>query len=105
LTIPAVAIALLWQLRNIGGVVTLAMSTSIFNNYVTPRLRGLLTPQQIDQFFYNAKDLSRASPEIVEHVRTVYALGYNRQMVVLCIVSGLQIFASLCMWKRKQMTV
>jgi hypothetical protein len=105
LIIPAVAIGLLWQLRNIGGVVLLAICTSIFNDYVTPPLRQLLTAEQIDHFAYGSDRLSNAPSEVVERVKTVYALGYNRQMAALCIVSGLQILASLVMWKRKQMTV
>ncbi|KAI1351016.1 putative multidrug resistance protein fnx1 [Xylaria sp. FL0043] len=88
------------QFRFIGSSVVLSISTSIFNSYVRPRLMsqlGIADPDAVTQV------LPTLAPSVQDAVRHVLATGYSRQIIVLAVSAGLQIPATLLMWKKKQL--
>lgn len=99
----AVGMGAATQFRMMGGAVFLAVATSIFNDYVLPRLAelGILdTDARINE--------AGASAQMIEEnseIREVFAEGYRRQMLVLCAVSAAQVPAALLLWKKKQVVL
>ncbi|KAI1259681.1 putative multidrug resistance protein fnx1 [Xylariaceae sp. FL1019] len=96
----AVALGAGSQFRFIGGSIVLSISTSIFNSYVRPRLQtelGIADPDVLLQV------LPTLAPSVQDAVRHVLATGYSHQILVLAVSAGLQIPATLLMWKRPQL--
>ncbi|KAI0160161.1 putative multidrug resistance protein fnx1 [Xylariaceae sp. FL1272] len=96
----AVALGAGSQFRFIGGSIVLSISTSIFNSYVRPQLQmqlGISNPDALLQV------LPTLAPSVQDAVRHVLATGYSRQILVLAVSAGLQIPATLLMWKRSQL--
>ncbi|RYC58927.1 hypothetical protein CHU98_g7291 [Xylaria longipes] len=88
------------QFRFIGGSIVLSISTSLFNSYVRPRLEsqlGISDPDALIQI------LPTLAPPVQDTVRHILATGYSRQIIVLAVSAGLQIPATLLMWKKKQL--
>lgn len=86
-----------------GSAIALAISTSVFNTYVRPRLGGLLDGAQWDTSLVSGDSLAFLPPQLAEQVKATLAEGYNRQTLVLCISAALQVPASLLMWEKKQL--
>ncbi|KAI0485706.1 putative multidrug resistance protein fnx1 [Xylaria cf. heliscus] len=88
------------QFRFIGGSIVLSISTSLFNGFVRPRLEsqiGLSDPDALIQV------LPTLAPPAQDAARFILATGYSHQILVLAVSAGLQIPATLLMWKRKQL--
>ncbi|KAF2972342.1 hypothetical protein GQX73_g1251 [Xylaria multiplex] len=88
------------QFRFIGSSIVLSVSTSVFNTYVKPQLNsqlGISDPDALTQL------LPTFAPSVQDAIRHVLATGYSRQIIVLAVSAGLQIPATLLMWKKKQL--
>ncbi|KAI1307148.1 putative multidrug resistance protein fnx1 [Xylaria venustula] len=88
------------QFRFIGSSIVLSISTSVFNSYVQPQLKSLLGISDPDVLI---QVLPTLAPLVRDAVRHVLATGYSRQIIVLAVSAGLQIPATLIMWKNKQL--
>jgi hypothetical protein len=93
------------QFRMMGGAIILSIATSVFNTYVRPELSARLDPTASESVLVSGTLLDSLPPQVATDVRGVLAEGFNRQMIVLCVCSALQIPASLLMWQKKQLTV
>ncbi|KAM7213832.1 Major facilitator superfamily domain containing protein [Rhypophila decipiens] len=93
------------QIRMIGGAVTMAIATSVFNSHVRPELAGLLGVSDLSSLLKLGMALSSMAMGLQDEVRLVLCEGYNRQMIVLAVCSALQIPAVLLLWKKKQLVV
>ncbi|KAI0100756.1 putative multidrug resistance protein fnx1 [Nemania sp. FL0031] len=98
----AVALGAGSQFRFMGGAMVLAISTSIFNSYVRPRLGPQLGVSDPDLLIAVLPTLPQA---IQEQARHILATGYSHQILVLAVSAGLQIPATLLMWKKKQLRI
>jgi len=91
------------QLRPMGGVITLAIATSVFNGHVRPGLAQVLgRPLDSSHSILSAEFLAQLPPKQLESAREVMAHGYNLQMIVLAAFAAVQIPASLLLWRKKQ---
>ncbi|KAJ8132387.1 hypothetical protein O1611_g1236 [Lasiodiplodia mahajangana] len=98
----AVALGAGSQFRFMGGSIVLAISTSVFNSYVQPRLGSQLGVSDPDALIAILPTLPQA---IQEQARHILAVGYSHQILVLAVSAGLQIPATLLMWKKKQLRI
>lgn len=85
-----------------GGAMVLAISTSVFNTYVQPRLESQLGISDADTLGQLLPSLPQA---LQEQARHTLAVGYSHQILVLAVSAGLQIPATLLMWKKKQLRI
>ncbi|TRX98985.1 hypothetical protein FHL15_000327 [Xylaria flabelliformis] len=88
------------QFRFIGGSIVLSISTSLFNSYVRPRLESQLGISDPDALI---QTLPTLTPTVQDAARHILATGYSRQILVLAVSAGLQIPATLLMWRKKQL--
>lgn len=94
------------QLRPMGGVIVLAIATSVFNGHVRPGLAHVLGETRGDvKSLLNGQSLAQLPPDLLEDTRIVLAHGYNLQMVVLAAFAAAQIPATLLMWQKTQIRV
>lgn len=82
----------------------IAISTSVFNSYVTPHLASLgfsggnvLTVLE--------RELSSLPISTSNQIRLVLAQGFNRQMIVLCVSAAAQVPVGFLMWKSEQILI
>ncbi|KAI0836064.1 putative multidrug resistance protein fnx1 [Hypoxylon sp. FL0890] len=101
----AVGMAAGSQFQVLGSVILLAVATSVFNNYTRPRIGSLLGASGSESLFSLGEALESVSFEAQDEIRLTLAEGYNRQSLVLCGASGVQLLATPLLWKRKQTTV
>lgn len=90
------------QFRMMGSAMILAISTSVFNTYARPQLESLVGVSDADIL---PRLLPTLPQELQNQVRYVLAEAYNRQTLVLCVSSAMQIPVTLFMWKKKQLTI
>ncbi|KAI0399317.1 putative multidrug resistance protein fnx1 [Xylaria palmicola] len=98
----AVALGAGSQFRFMGGAVVLAVSTSVFNTYVRPRVEsqlGISNPDALIQI------LPHLPLPFQEQARGILAAGYSHQIIVLAVSAALQIPATLLMWRRRQLRI
>lgn len=88
-----------------GGVIGLAIVTASYKSYVLSRLHSFLTPEQTYDVLRSAKAILDFAPDVQDHVRIVFAGGYNLQFRILIAFAAAQIPASLLMWQTKQIVV
>ncbi|KAJ2998822.1 hypothetical protein NUW58_g206 [Xylaria curta] len=86
----AVALGAGSQFRFMGGAMVLAISTSVFNTYVRPRLESQLGISDADAFIQALPSLPQ---ELQEQARQILAIGYNNQILVLAVSAALQCLA------------
>ncbi|PQE06763.1 MFS multidrug transporter protein [Rutstroemia sp. NJR-2017a BBW] len=95
----AVGMASANQFRAMGSAIGLAIATSVFNGYTLSHFADLGITVSMTDLITGQQSL----PESVrEDTRRILSEGYNRQMLVLCVVSAAQIPTAMLMWKRKQ---
>ncbi|KAI0532823.1 putative multidrug resistance protein fnx1 [Xylaria digitata] len=85
------------QFRFMGGAIVLAVSTSVFNGYVRPRLESQLGISDADTLTQILPTISR---ELQEEARRILAGGYSNQILALAVSAALQIPATLLMWRK-----
>jgi hypothetical protein len=100
----AVSLAVVNQLRMMGGATLLAIATSVFNGYTLPRLESLGMPgfetrNSLIQY------LASAPPRTREDLNSALAEGYNRQMLVLAACAAAQIPVAALLWKSRQIMI
>ena len=103
--VTAVALGAITQFRIMGGVIGLAIVTAAYKGYVLSHLSQFVTPQERDSLLQSTKALLTLSPEVQDHVRAIFAAGYNLQFRILIAFAAAQIPSSLLMWQKKQIVV
>lgn len=92
------------QFRMMGGAIIIAISTSVFNSYVTPHLASLGF-SGANVLVMLEKKLDSLPVATLRDIRHVLSQGYNRQMLVLCVSAAAQVPAGLLMWKKEQLLI
>jgi hypothetical protein len=106
LTMIAVGMGAMSQLRVMGGAIVLAIATSVFNSSTSPRLMEYLSRYSMTtNAVYSAQSLAILSAIDRGEVRSILALGFNRQMVVLSTFAAAQIPTAAFLWRRKKIVV
>ena len=88
-----------------GGVIGLAIVTTVQNGFVRSRLSQSLAKEQIDQLLKSADAIALFTPEAQIGIRSVFANSYNIQMKILAGFAAAQILATFIMWQKKQIVV
>ena len=101
----AVALGSVAQFRVMGGVIGLAIVTTVQNSFVRSRLVQSLTESQIDQILQSAEAIPTFSSDVQTTVKHAFADGYNIQMKILAGFAAAQIPSSLIMWQKEQIVV
>jgi hypothetical protein len=94
------------QTRIMGGAITLAIATSVFNTYTQPKLHAYVSSAHPSlESVYSVQGLATFAPAEQLAIRGILAKGYNLQMYVLCAFGAAQIPAALLLWRKKQIRV
>jgi hypothetical protein len=104
--IAAVGLGAISQLRVMGGAIVLAIVTSVFNSYTSPRLVEYLSRYDMtSNAIYSAESFAKLSVPDRDGVRSILETGFNRQMIVLSVFGAAQIPVAALLWRKKQIVV
>ncbi|KAH7313897.1 major facilitator superfamily domain-containing protein [Stachybotrys elegans] len=103
----AVGMGAAGQLRMIGSTVVLAISTSIFNSHIRPRMEDILgsMPASSEWALSSSEAIGLLPQQVQGDIRQVLAEGFNWQILTLCISAALQIPAALMILRKQNIKV
>ncbi|KAH7385161.1 major facilitator superfamily domain-containing protein [Phaeosphaeria sp. MPI-PUGE-AT-0046c] len=102
----AVGMAIVSQLRTMGGAIVLSIVTSVFNSYCTPLLSQHMSHYGLTRdLIYSPRVVATLSDADQASVKAILAAGFNRQMIVLSVFAAAQIPSSLLLWRKEQIRV
>ncbi|KAF4968689.1 hypothetical protein FSARC_3975 [Fusarium sarcochroum] len=78
----------LTQIRVLGGTVSLAICATLLNNHLTPKLDGVVTPEQAQAIFESVSAINDLDPSQQVAVRRAFAEGYNLQNIFMTAMSA-----------------
>ena len=88
-----------------GGLIGLAIVSTVMNSYVTSKLDSILSPQQVSDILSTNSIAASLQPAVQQQVKSVFADGYTLQMKILTGLVAGQIPAALLMWQRDQIVL
>ncbi|KAF2659746.1 MFS multidrug transporter-like protein [Lophiostoma macrostomum CBS 122681] len=91
------------QFRFVGGVLALAIISSVMTGFVKPKLGAFLSPGQVNLVLDTSRGLSVLKG--VQHNEAVRILadGYNLQFKILAGLAAMQVIGTAMMWQKKQL--
>lgn len=98
----------LTQVRVLGGTIGLAICSTVLKNHVRSRLlqssgsSSSITPGQLRNISDSLAVINTLPPDQQAAVRTAFAEGYNQQMRVMTVFSGVALLTSLLIWVNKR---
>ncbi|MCJ1365643.1 hypothetical protein MMC16_004768 [Acarospora aff. strigata] len=92
--------ATITQLRALGGVIGLSLTSNLLNNHVRDGLDGVLSPRQLDAILRPSAIVDMLPGSLQSVVRGIYSEWYNLQMKVMIGFSAAQILGVGLMWER-----
>lgn len=93
------------QFRVMGGVIGLAIITTVFNGLVRSQLSDLLSGSELETLLKSPRTISLFTSDIQEIIRKTFAEGYTLQVKILAGLAAGQIPAALLMWEKEQIMV
>jgi hypothetical protein len=90
------------QFRVMGGVIGLAIVTSIFNSFIRSDVSSFLSGNQVDSLLKSTSYITTLSPTVQISTRDAFSAGYNLQMKILAGFAGGQVLSSFLMWRKDQ---
>ena len=84
-----------------GGTIGLAISTTVLNSHVNGKLGKLLNQEEIQAIGQSLSAIGGLNEEQQVFVRRIFAEGYDKQMRVVSIFSGLVVLSSFLMIERR----
>ncbi|KAL2820815.1 MFS general substrate transporter [Aspergillus cavernicola] len=101
----AVAQGIVAQLRIFGGSIGIAAAFIVFNNKVQETLTGVLTVEQLEQFYRTPAAIYRlpAAQQLV--VREVYVGTFNTDMRICAGIAAACLIATLCTYQRRPQSI
>ncbi|KAM5437363.1 hypothetical protein McanMca71_001024 [Microsporum canis] len=95
----------LTQVRVLGGTISVAICSTALSSYLAPRLAVIITPAELKAIADSLSAINNLTSMQKDAVRNEFAHGYNRQMGLLTVFSGLALLATLLLWERKPRVV
>jgi len=95
-----VAQGILAQVRSFGGALGVASSFIVLNQQIQKTLTGVLSPQQLDDFYRSPIAMKSFDAQQELSVRHVYITSFNMNMRVCLGMSVACLLASLCTYQR-----
>lgn len=89
------------QLRALGGVIGLSLSSNLLNNHVRDGLATVISSQDLNTLLHTTAIIDTLPGSAQTVIKTVYSEGYNLQMRVMIAFSAAQIFGVGLMWERR----
>ena len=93
--------AVMTQLRALGGVIGLSIAANVLNNKAKGGLSGVFTPEQLDLLLQNSASINGLPQSVQATVQNVYVDGYSLQQKIMTAFAGAQVIALALMWKRE----
>ncbi|KAL4745173.1 hypothetical protein BDW72DRAFT_198889 [Aspergillus terricola var. indicus] len=108
LTIPSLvgetgmsgALGSIVQFRVLGGAVGLSVATNLLNNAVQDRLRGQIGPDVLHSIMKNVSSMATLPDSTQVLIRTAFADGYQRQLLMVLGFCAAEVLALGMMWER-----
>ncbi|KAI3055433.1 hypothetical protein CBS147352_2886 [Aspergillus niger] len=101
----AVAQGIVAQLRIFGGSIGIASGFIVFNTNVQHTLAGVLTPEQLDEFYRTPAAIYRLPVRQQLVVRQVYVNTFNTDMRICAGIAAACVLATLCTYQRKPQSI
>lgn len=101
----AVATSGIVQFRLIGGVIGLAIVTTVLNGYVRSHLAQFLSQDEISELLRNTGTFHNAQGTSADTIQSILAAAFNLQMRVVIGISAAQIPATLLLWRKPQIII
>lgn len=76
-------------------------SSTILNKYARSELQKSITLSQLLEISDSLTTIETLTPEQQAAVRTTFAEGYNKQMRIMTIFSGVAVLTTLLLWERR----
>lgn len=105
IALKAVAQGIVAQLRIFGGSIGIASGFLVFNSNVQHTLSGVLTPEQLDEFYRTPAAISRLPAAQQLAVRQVYVSSFNTDMRICAGISAACLLATLCTYQRNPQSI
>ncbi|QSS53097.1 MFS multidrug transporter [Histoplasma capsulatum var. duboisii H88] len=96
-----VAMGALTQVRVLAGTISLAICSTILNNYLRPKMASVISPSQLRAISNSLAAIDDLTPAQRIAVRQAFGEGYNKQNIFLTAFSGVSVLASLLIWEKK----
>lgn len=93
------------QFRTLGGALCLAITSSVFNNYLRSHLKHIAGPQEVDLILKSVDSIHFLPLNVQGEVIKVFSQGYAIQFKILIGFAAAQVPTSLLMWKKNQILV
>lgn len=93
------------QFRLIGGVIGLAIVTTVLNGYVRSHLAQFLSQDEISELLRNTGTFHNAQGTSADTIQSILAAAFNLQMRVVIGISAAQIPATLLLWRKPQIII
>lgn len=68
------------QFRTLGGLIGIAITTTLSTPYLRSHLLGVVTPEVAATLLQRTDSISALAPEQMNAVRTIFGEGYNLQI-------------------------
>ncbi|PVH93343.1 MFS multidrug transporter-like protein [Periconia macrospinosa] len=101
----ATALGSVLQSRNLGGALCVAITATIFNNYVRTHLGDILTQQALEAVLRSSQSITLLPVDIQDTVKQTFGKGSNLQFMVLVGFAAAQVPTNLLMWRQEQIRV
>ncbi|RAH64464.1 uncharacterized protein BO66DRAFT_443961 [Aspergillus aculeatinus CBS 121060] len=101
----AVAQGIVAQLRIFGGSIGIASGFIVFNTNVQQALAGVLTAEQLDEFYKTPAAIYKLPVAQQLAVRQVYVSTFNTEMRICTGVAAACLVATLCTYQRKPQSI
>ncbi|KUJ13244.1 MFS multidrug transporter-like protein [Mollisia scopiformis] len=89
------------QLRVLGGVLGLAIVTSVTNNFLRSELSRILAADQVELLLQSVGTIDSLPESLQSMTRSIFAHGYNLQMKIMIGFAVAQVPVTLLMWAKK----
>jgi len=86
-------------------VLGIAIVTAAYKTFIFRRLETFLTGDEISAVLQSTESIGLFPTEVQDHVRTMFAGGYNRQFQIMVAFAAAQIPSSVLMWQKNQILV
>ncbi|ORY05713.1 major facilitator superfamily domain-containing protein [Clohesyomyces aquaticus] len=93
------------QFRVFGSALDLAVASTVFNNYITSHLRGIVTEEQLHLLLRSTEFVADLPQPMRLKVVGVLVRGYNARMRTMIGFSAAQFIAILMLWQRSQIYI
>ncbi|KAI1339355.1 major facilitator superfamily domain-containing protein [Xylariaceae sp. FL0016] len=97
----AVAQGVIAQARVLGGSIGIAVCSIIFNNKVESELTGVIDPSDLEALHHSPAITSYLPKEMQDRVRSVYALAFTKDIMVMIAVAAIGVVASFFAYEKR----